>query len=206
MIQQVNLYTDIFKQTKQGSAINAFFYGAVAIISLLVAFSIFLLIALNNTKGNIQVAKQNLIQTESRIQLLQAQYPKQQTNKLLTEELSHYQNKVNNLSHVIQLLSDKASDQTQGFSRYFSALARQSIAEIWLTNISINGIQHNINLQGSTYQPEKVALFLQNLHHEAVFQGQSFAKLVMKQAKENKDQIDFSINSTNELSEQKKDD
>jgi len=99
------------------------------------------------------------------------------------------------LSQVIHLLSNKKSDQTQGFSRYFSALARQSIADVWLSGIHINADQQSIVLKGSTFYPGKTPVFLQNLQNEAVFKGKSFAKLEMIQAEKNNSQINFTIST-----------
>lgn len=202
MIQQINLYQDILKQGQTKPLVNAYVYGLIAMIILMIGYSIYLFTDLNNAKNNIQIARQQLTEAESKVQILRIQHPKKQINKLLTQEISSSQNILNSLSQVIHLLTDKTSDQTQGFSRYFSALARQSTANLWLTNITINAQQQTIDLHGSTYQAEKTALFLQKLPHEAVFQGRSFAKLSMIQSEENDNQINFIISTINEPSEQ----
>jgi len=205
MIQQVNLFKDSLKQSQAKPMLNSYVYGLMAILILLSVYSAFLWLELNNTKNSLQLAKQQLIQAESKVQVLKVEHPKQQINTLLSHELSRSQQVFNSLSQVIGLLTDEKSDQTQGFSAYFSALARQSITGAWLTNISINTQKHTINLQGRTYQAEKIALLLQNLHHEPSFQGRSFAKLIMTQAEESESQIDFAINTVDESLESKDD-
>ena len=200
MIQQVNLYQEILQQN-QSRRINAYLLGLIVIILLLTGMSIYITLDLNNTKNSLQQAKQQLREAETRIQLLQVQYPVQQINTLLTQEISHSQNILASLSQVIHLLTDKKSDQTQGFSRYFSALARHSISDVWLTTIYINGQTNNLQLQGSTYIAEKIPVFIQKLHNESVFQGKHFKKLIMSQAEEAENQIDFTVSSTTELLE-----
>jgi len=164
--------------------------------------TIYSAVNLNNTKNSLQQAKQQLREAETRVQLLQVQYPKRQMNTLLTQEISRSQNILASLSRVIHLLTDNESDQAQGFSRYFSALARQSIPDVWLRTIYINAQTNNLELQGSTYTAEKIPIFIQKLHNESVFQGKHFEKLIITQSKESENQIDFTVSSTTEPLEQ----
>ena len=202
MIQQVNLYQEILQQNSIRPVINRYIIGSTVVILLLIGMSIYSTVNLNNTKNSLQQTKQRLIEAETRVQLLQVQYPKRQMNTLLTQEISRSQNILASLSRVIHLLTDKESDQTQGFSRYFSALARQSIPDVWLTTIYINAQTNNLQLQGSTYIAEKTPEFIQKLHNESVFQGKHFEKLIMNQAEEPENQIDFTVSSTAEPLEQ----
>jgi len=200
MIQQVNLYKDSLKPRQSNLlSINSYIYGLIAVIILLSAYSGFLFSELETTKNNIQLTKQQLAEAESKIQLLSIQHPKQQINKLLPTEISHSQNKLKHLTQVINQLTDNTSDMTQGFSRYFIALARQSIPQVWITAISINGDQQTIDIKGSTYQAKNTAVFLQKLQHEAIFQGRSFAKLIITQSDESNNQLNFTINTSDEL-------
>ncbi len=200
MIQQVNLYKDSLKPRQSNLlSINSYIYGLIVVIILLSAYSGFLFSELETTKSNIQLTKQQLAEAESKIQLLSIQHPKQQINKLLPTEISHSQNKLKHLTQVINQLTDNTSDMTQGFSRYFIALARQSIPQVWITAISINGDQQTIDIKGSTYQAKNTAVFLQKLQHEAIFQGRSFAKLIITQSDESNNQLNFTINTSDEL-------
>jgi len=201
MRQQVNLYQEIL-QSRSRPVINPYILGLTVITLVLIGISVYITVDLNNTKNSLQQAKQQLKKAETRVQLLQAQYPKQQINTLLTQEISRSQNILASLSRVIHLLTDNESDQAQGFSRYFSALARQSIPDVWLRTIYINAQTNNLELQGSTYTAEKIPVFIQKLHNESVFQGKHFEKLIITQSKESENQIDFTVSSTTEPLEQ----
>jgi len=202
MIQQVNLYQDCFKQNQNTPAFNLHLVSLVSLIVILFCYSIYLYIDINNTKNTLTSNKQLLAAAETQVQLLQVKYPRQQINKLLEQEISRSQSVHSSLSRVIQLLSDKSSDQTQGFSRYFSALAQQNISEVWFKKITIDGNKNTLTLQGSSYNPDKIPLMLQKLHNEAIFQGKIFAQLIMTQAKDNDSQIDFTVSTLTDLSEQ----
>jgi len=198
MIQQVNLYQEILQQNQSRPLVKRYILGLTVVMLVLIGLSIFITVDLYSTKNSLQQAKQQLRAAKTRIQLLQVQYPVQQINTLLIQEIKHSQNIIASLSRVIHLLTDKKSDRTQGFSRYFSALARQSIPDIWLTTIYINGKTNTLQLQGSTYIAEKIPVFIQKLHNESVFQGKHFEKLIISQVEEPENQIDFIVSSTTE--------
>jgi hypothetical protein len=202
MIQQVNLYQDALK-TKTTSDLNNYLYGIALVALLFLGFSIYLLIDQNNTEANIQQAHQQLSDAESHVQLMQEQYPEQQVDTFIQQEISRYENILSSLSQVVYLLSDNESDQTQGFSRYLSALARQSSSDIWLTEISIDAERNYLSLHGSTFNTKTIPEFLQKLHHEAVFKGRVFDSLNMTQSIKIKKQLDFNVSTAAKKSEEK---
>jgi len=201
MIQQVNLYQNCLKQDQSTSAINQYIYTLIAIVILLTGFSIYLFIEQQDIENTLKSHKQQLTEAETKVQLLHVKYPKQQINKLLSQEISNSQNMLSNLNRVISLLSDKSSDQTQGFSRYFIALARQNINDVWLTKISINSQSQQIHIQGSTYKPKKIPTMLEKLHNEIIFKGKTFAKLTMEQEKDSDNKVNFSVSTSTEADE-----
>lgn len=202
MIQQVNLYQDGLK-TKTTSDLNNYLYGIALAALLFLGFSIYLLIDQNNTETNIEQAHQQLSDTEQQVQLMQEQYPEQQVDTFIQQEISRYENILSSLSQVVYLLSDNKSDQTQGFSRYLSALARQSSADIWLTEISIDAERNYLSLHGSTFNTKTIPEFLQKLHQETVFNGRVFDSLNMTQSIKIKKQLDFNVSTAAKKSEEK---
>ncbi len=203
MIQQVNLYRHFAKKKQATPAFNQYLYGLIFATLLLVGFSFYLWVSLKSSQTDLQLAKQNLQNIEKQINLLQQQYPKQTINSRITQEIAEQQKILTSLSQVIHLLNDKDSDQLQGFSRYFSALARQSIVDVWLSKIYINADMQSLLLKGSTFYPGKVPVFLKNLQLEATFKGKSFENLIMLQAEKNPSQLNFTI-STVSVSEESK--
>jgi hypothetical protein len=95
-------------------------------------------------------------------------------------------------------------DQNNGFSSYFSAFARQSIADVWLNNIIINEEKQHIKIAGSSFNAERIPVFLQKLQNETVFKGKKFARLLMTQDDDNHQQINFSITTSTDSEEQNK--
>ncbi len=198
MIQQVNLYQDSLKptDTKWHTGLLAYFF--IAVFILLTAYSLYLWFELDNSQNAIQSIQQELQQSNQNIQKLRQQYPVQHINPLLANELIRAEQQLNSLSDLNQQLFDKQSDQIRGFGIYFTSMARQNTPDVWLSRVTINSRKQIIKLHGSTYQPEKIGLFLQALRQEAVFKGKSFATLLLSQDKQLPEQINFIINTIDE--------
>lgn len=198
MIQQVNLYQDILRQEQNKSAVNLYWVGFSAVVLLFIGLSGYLIWHNKNTETQVQQLRRSLQAEQTRVQLISAKIPKQDINTQLAAEVAQWQNMLNELTQTMQLLSGKISHQSPGFSSYFQALSNQSIPEVWLSVLYFDGQQQIISIEGSTFKPEKIPYFLQQLQKESVFNGHSFAKLIMQQSEEIPGQIDFKLSTTQE--------
>ncbi|NOT12002.1 MAG: hypothetical protein HOP23_09260 [Methylococcaceae bacterium] len=196
MIQQVNLYQDKLKQGKTNAILNYYSIGLIVTILLLLAVSFYLLANLDKLKAQIIQNRQSLVVEESRVNDLLAKFPKQTPETTLVDQIEQAQNKVSELSQTLQLMAPLKQAAEQGFSRHFQALADQSITDIWLRKIYITGPKRIINLEGSTFKPERLPYFLQNLKQESIFRGQTFAKLMMLKSETTPGLMDFNLNTT----------
>jgi len=198
MKQQVNLFhADLIAGNKQAAILN-YLYGISALVLILAIFSATLVFDIDSTQTEISSTRQKLQQAQTKVQLLQVQYPRKQINTLLAKKITQSQDMQTSLKQIIRLLTDKTSDQTQGFSRYFSAFARQTLPNLWLSNIIIDAQAKNLRFSGSTYTPQNLPVLLQKLQSEAIFHGKIFVKLQMKQAEEPSNRTDFIISTSDE--------
>ena len=195
MIQQINLYQDVFQKKQQKPALVYILIGIVSTLLVLLGLSVYLVLGLNTIKNKLESSKNQLSNAQSALTLLQKNVPKQQVDTAITDEIDRLQNNLSSLSKAINLLTDKKSDQTQGFSRYFTALADQSNANVWLNYISIKAKTDDLILKGSSFNPSKIPALLQRLQLEPVFQGKTFENLIMTQAKKAKNRTDFTIST-----------
>jgi hypothetical protein len=92
---------------------------------------------------------------------------------------------------------------TQGYSEYFKALARQNISGVWLTGVSISGAGAEIGVQGRALDAALVPAYLGRLTHEQVMRGKAFGSLKINQPASAKDApaalapyVEFSLEST----------
>lgn len=203
MIQQVNLYQDILKQEQNKSGINLYWVGLFTIALLLIGFSAYLMWNTKNTETQVQQNRRDLAAEQARVQLISSQIPKQEINTQLVAEVAQSQNMLDELTQTMRLLSGKSADQSPGFSNYFQALSNQSIPDVWLSALYIDGQHQVINIEGSTFKPEKIPYFLQQLRKEPVFNGHTFAKLIMQKSEKTPNQIDFKLSTTLEAPDKK---
>jgi hypothetical protein len=203
MIQQVNLYQDILRHGQDKSGINLYWIGLSAIVLLFVSVSGYLSWHLKTTEVLVQNTLKNLEAEQTRVNFISSKIPKQEVDTQLAAEIAQWQTMLDELTQTMQLLSGKITDQAPGFSNYFQALSNQSIPDVWLRALYLNGQQHIINLEGSTFKPEKIPYFLQQLQNEPIFKGHSFAKLIMQQSENIPNQMDFTLNTTLEALDKK---
>ncbi|MGZ5620846.1 MAG: hypothetical protein ACXWFG_08245 [Methylobacter sp.] len=203
MIQQVNLYQDILRQGQNKAHINPYLVGLSVIALLFIGVSGYLTWHLKTTEALIQNNIKNLEVEQTKVNLISSQIPKQEIDTQLVAEIAQWQNMLDELTQAIQLLSGKITDQSPGFSNYFQALSNQSIPDVWLRTLYLNGPQQIINLEGSTFKPEKIPYFLQQLQKEPIFNGHTFAKLIMQQSEKIPNQMDFKLNTTLETLDKK---
>jgi hypothetical protein len=195
MIQQVNLYQDVLRR-EQSKSVNPYWLGLPAVAILLIGFSVNLVWNLKNTETEVQLNIKNLDAEIARVNSISSQIPQQEVDAQLAAEVAEWQNMLDELKQAMHLLSGKNADQSSGFSSYFQALSNQSIPDVWLSTLYIDGQQHIINLGGSTFKAEKIPYFLQQLQKEPVFDGHSFAKLLMQKSEKIPDQLDFKLTTT----------
>lgn len=203
MIQQVNLYQDILRQGQHKSSINLYWVGLSAIVLLFVGISGYLTWHLKTTETLVQNSEKNLEAEQTRVNFISSKIPKQEIDTQLVAEIAQWQNMLDELTQTMQLLSGKMTNQSPGFSSYFQALSNQSVPDVWLRALYLNGQQQIINLEGSTFKPEKIPYFLQQLQKEPIFNGHTFAKLIMQQSENIPNQMDFTLNTTLEALDKK---
>jgi hypothetical protein len=204
MIQQVNLYQDSIKDQPYRSDFNRYLYSLIAFGLLLLCISADVLWNTHVMETEVEQGQVNLQSELAKVALIAAKIPKQEINSRLAAEVSALKSQVDELTQMTELLSANSAAKSPGFSGYLQALSNQVTPEVWLSALFINEQQQIINIDGSTFQPEQIPNFLQQLQKEVIFNGHTFAKLVMEKSKDSPEQMDFKL-STHLDADNKKD-
>lgn len=85
---------------------------------------------------------------------------------------------------IMDTLKSGVIGNTEGFSPYLRAFARQSVPGLWLTGFSISGGGGEMVIQGRALNPELVPAYIRRLNQENAFQGKKFAALQISLPKE----------------------
>jgi MSHA biogenesis protein MshI len=194
--QQIDLYKHITQTSQHSPQLWRFVGLSVFFLLLFASGNGYLLWQSKQLEQQVQQQRAVVAQETARLTALLASLPKQEVDAALVKDVASWQQKLQELTQTVDLLTSKDSIAAQGFSRYFQALANRSVADIWFTHLYFDGTQQHIQLEGSTFKPQQIAYFLQQLQAESVFHGQSFATLMMDSSKENAKQLNFTLSST----------
>jgi hypothetical protein len=80
-------------------------------------------------------------------------------------------------------LKGGAIGNTEGYSEYMRAFARQVVSGLWLSGFDIIGDGTQMSLSGGVVNPQLVPSYIQRLNKEKVMKGKTFASLQMQQPK-----------------------
>jgi len=174
MIQQINLLNPAFRKQKQPfSAVNMLQGMAMLLVGALLFFA-YAQHQFQALKDQVARTEKNLADERERLTRYTAEYaPKQ--NSLLADEVKSQEAKLKARQEIIGLLKGGVAGNTQGYSEYLRAFARQSQEGLWLTGFSISATQ--MTLSGRALRPELVPAYIRRLNREKIMQGRQFASL-----------------------------
>lgn len=78
---------------------------------------------------------------------------------------------------VLVALGQGAAAKTTGYADYLRGLARQSVANLWLTGFSVGPEGARMEIRGRTLDPAQLPEYIRRLNAEPAFRGQRFAAL-----------------------------
>ncbi|MFZ6817133.1 PilN domain-containing protein [Undibacterium sp. Ji22W] len=179
MSQQINLFNAaLIKQKSFFSALNLLI-GLV--LSMLIVIAVFAYVRMQMTqikKVSEQSASQLNAMTERVNSLRIGQLPKVK-NPALEQELGMIEASLTRRNQIAQILQNSEFGNTDGYSAYLIAFARQIPANVWLTGFSLEGAGFDLTLQGRALQAESVPLYVTQLKREKIMQGKTFSMIQM---------------------------
>lgn len=180
MSQQINLFNPIFLKTKKVfSAISLLqTFGLVSLGAICMLMYVIYQSAGLMRSADIVTAQ--LRNAEAQIAKLRAQAVVPVANKALEASLAKLEADIQNRQKITAVLQKNDFGNTQGYSAYLVAFARQIPTGLWLTGFTIRGGGNEISLQGRTLKPELVPTYVSQLKREPAMQGKSFSALQMQ--------------------------
>lgn len=197
MSQQINLFNPVFlKQKKYFSVLtmlqalglivlgSALFYGyAVYQVKLL---------AKQSEETSKRYAAEQL-----RFASFSNEFSPQKSNQLLQDELKQLEIDAAKQKEILDTLKTGVIGNTDGYSEYLRAFARQTVTGLWLTGFEIEGDGAQMSLRGAVTNPQLVPAYIQRLNKEKAMRGKTFSALQMQQPKvaTAKSYVEFSMQS-----------
>lgn len=191
-IQEVNLFLHLPKKERV--------YGSAADIVLAVGLVIVIMIGAaayaSYQKSSFEEEFRSVAAQETQllaqVQALAVARKKQMAGDNLEEEIRRLQTEKAIRDRLLRAVTERPVEAGQGFSGHMQSLARQIVADLWLTRIQVKASGREVALEGAMLSPELLPRYLQALQKEEQLQGQRFDVFRLKR----------NSNSRNERGEQ----
>lgn len=173
MSQQINLYSPVFLEQRKifsarllGAALAAV---TVTLAGIHVTQRVQLALArqqLEEANGQFARAKDDLVRYST-----ERQRP---PSRLLADEASRLEARLRAQTALVERFDSGALGNTDGFSRYLAALARQTLQGVWVTGFVASGAEGVRTIRGHLATPDLLPQYLRMLHREEAMRGQGF--------------------------------
>ncbi len=186
--QQVNLYHPIFRKQEKKFSAKAMFQAGAAVVGgivLMYAYSAWQLGSLRQHSAQID---REMAAATKQIEQMGKQFAGRQADPALQNEIKRLEALVDTSQRLRGILQHERLGNTVGFSDHLIAFARQHVAGVWLTGVSIQGGGADLTVEGRTTDPELVPKYLQKLSAENSLSGTQFQTFVMNRPDEKPDE------------------
>jgi hypothetical protein len=199
MRQQVNFYHKEFRKVIDlFTGQRIVFYVGILLCLLLIDYSQ-RIGELSELQTNLRQLKQNLTFTQAQYEKEKKKYIPERPDAALNAKIQTLNTELLDKKAILKSIDFAEVNDVRGFSPYFIALSRQSIPEVWLTELTLNQMDNIFVIAGQTIAPEYVPQYLASLSRETIFAGLKFRnmKINRQEPKSEEDPaiIDFLITS-----------
>jgi len=179
--QQINLFNPIFlKQKKTFSAVNMLDALALLVVGVAAFYAYASIETLNLDRQAVETARQ-YNQSKARLAETSARYAPKKIDAGLEAEVNNLQAQLNARKATLNNLGIGLAANDTSYAEYMRALARQSLAGLWLTGFRVGKGGAEMEIIGRALQPELVPSYIHRLNQERAMHGRAFDSLSMTQ-------------------------
>lgn len=181
MSQQVNLYQPVFRKQKRKFSAVAMLQATVLIVFAVGAMYGYTWWQIHALRTEAVNTDRQLDGLTKKLDDISRQFGERLQSKDLQSRIKEAETEVADKQRLQELLRT-ARFNTQGFSEFLIAFARQHTPGIWLTGFDIVGSGKELTLSGRSTQPELVPRYLLRLSAEKRLRGIEFQTFQMNRA------------------------
>lgn len=180
MSQQINLYNPAF--AARGGGLNAItmawgFGAAVLLVGAIYGYAAF---GVAGLERQVRTTTTLLEKERSRLEAIVKSASSTKKSPGLEAEIARVEAQVGARQAIMDTLRSGSFGNTEGYSEYLRAFARQIAEGLWLTGFSIVGAGADMAIHGKALQPEMVPAYLRRLNGERIIQGRAFAGMQIR--------------------------
>lgn len=201
MSQQINLFNPVFLKQKKYFSVVTMGQALGLIVLGSAVFYAYALYQVDMLSRQTDEMNKRYVGEQTRLANFTREFSPQLSSQALADELKQVEAEAAAQDSWLNLLKSGAIGNTEGYSEYMRAFARQSIKGLWLTAFDITGDGAQMSLSGAVLDPQLVPAYIQRLGKEKVMRGKSFSTLQMQQPKTDANQpaaryVEFNLYST----------
>jgi len=193
VIQQINLYQQMFRKQKQVFSAVAMLQLSALVVAIFAAIYTYHLVKIRPVNDELNKMTVQYKKVLMQIEIAAKKIPKQTKSKLLESEVARLSAELEHLKKVKQALATGTFGNVDGFSGYFEALAKGHVQGTWLTGIHIAEGGGKLNFNGQSIDPELVPVYLLQLSEEPAFHKRVFNILELNRSQDVRQYISFNV-------------
>jgi Tfp pilus assembly protein PilN len=175
--QQINLFNPIFlKQKRHFSALTMAQALAVVLVGVLAMYAF--QVRQNQTLARVLAqADQELEARSSQITRFGKEFSTQGASRSLGEQLAAAETRLAERRSLLDDVKTGVGGDVEGYSRYLTALARQTMPGVWLTGVDIGGKSSTLVIKGRALDSALVPAYMRALNRAAPLAGRRVDEL-----------------------------
>jgi uncharacterized small protein (DUF1192 family) len=180
--QQVNLFNPGLEQQKKVFAARTMAQALAVLVLGVVALSFYGEARVAALQKQADAGAAQLAKKQARLSSVASEFAPRLQSPALQGELAGTEARLASLRQVAGVLDRGELGNTEGYSEYFKALARQNVEGLWLTAVSVGAAGNEIGVRGRALDAALLPGYLGRLTHEKTMQGKAFGSLQISQA------------------------
>ena len=201
MSKQINLFNPVFLTQKKYFSVVTMLQALGLILLGSAVFYGYAIYQVSQLSRQADEMSKRYATEQARLVNFTNEFALQHSGQMLEDELKQLEAQAKAQDNVLTTLKSGVIGNTEGYSEYMRAFARQSINGLWLTAFDIVGDGTQMSLSGAVVNPQLVPAYIQRLGKEKVMHGKTFSTLQMQQPKKDGERlvpryVEFSLRST----------
>lgn len=183
MSQQINLLNPAFRKRHEWFTAHMLAQALVVLVLVMAGIYAYQYQQVTLLAKQAKTGADTLEQEQARLLKVAAEYAPRQKSAALEKRVTELEQLLKGEDAVLEVLRGGSLGNTDGYSGYMRAFARQAVNGLWLTGFSIKGAGKDMVIAGRTLRSELLPAYIQRLNQEAVTQGRAFSALEIQQPK-----------------------
>ena len=192
-MQQINLYQEQFHEIKVSLPAKRLAIVICGLLTVMTLSSVVLSWVNSSNATTEQRLEQEVEVLRRENKNAQTRLESQDIDPILARSVSVAMKQLHARQRIMDWVNASQSDGAAPFSSLLEGLGRQRVEGLWLSQIEILSSGIDLDLRGSTVDPQLLPRFIARLRDEPIYIGREFRRVAMHEEDDNSNIINFRI-------------